>query len=152
MSLWCLQFFRKMNLKTLIFAPAYWGRNFSFVFWKNWKHKSPFEINRPIKAKRYVLDAQRENNGWNFDNLYIDQIIKFVKEENTSAEPLNFETYMKKLQEAYVKEVIVLFNLNPGHLDSTPEYFCDAFGLCRFLTKTIISDTTPESKITAGEI
>ena len=114
--------------------------------------KSPFEINRPIKAKRYVLDAQRENNGWNFDNLYIDQIIKFVKEENTSAEPLNFETYMKKLQEAYVKEVIVLFNLNPGHLDSTPEYFCDAFGLCRFLTKTIISDTTPESKITAGEI
>jgi len=105
-----------------------------------------------IKAKSYVLYAQRDNNGWNFDNLYIDQMIKFVNEENTSAEPLNFETYMKKLQEAYVKEVIGLFHLHPGHLDSTPEYFCEVFGFCEFLKKSTSSDTTPESKITAGEI
>ena len=25
------------NLKIQIFAPAYWSRNFSFVFWENWK-------------------------------------------------------------------------------------------------------------------
>ena len=39
MYFWCLQFFQKTNLKTLIFALAYWGRNFSFIFWKYWKHK-----------------------------------------------------------------------------------------------------------------
>ena len=31
----CLQFSQKTNLKMLIFAIAYWGRNFSFVFWEN---------------------------------------------------------------------------------------------------------------------
>ena len=35
----CLQFFQKTNLKILIFALAYLGRNFSFVFWKNWRNK-----------------------------------------------------------------------------------------------------------------
>ena len=38
MSFWSLQFSQKTNLKTQIFALAYWGRNFSFVFWENWKH------------------------------------------------------------------------------------------------------------------
>ena len=47
---WYLQFFHKINLKILIFAPAYWGRNFSFVFWKNWKSQIPFEINWPLSA------------------------------------------------------------------------------------------------------
>ena len=28
---------KKTNLKFLISALAYWGRNLSFVFWKNWK-------------------------------------------------------------------------------------------------------------------
>ena len=31
----------KTNLKTQIFALAYWGRNFSFVFWENWKNQNP---------------------------------------------------------------------------------------------------------------
>ena len=41
---------KKTNLKTLIFALAYWGRNFLFVFWKNLKHqkKRHFEINWPL--------------------------------------------------------------------------------------------------------
>ena len=39
MSFWCLQFFRKTNLKILIFY-------LSFVFWKNWKkQKSLVETN-----------------------------------------------------------------------------------------------------------
>ena len=32
-------------ISTQIFAQAYWGRNFSFVFWENWKNKIFFEIN-----------------------------------------------------------------------------------------------------------
>ena len=36
---WCLQFSPKTNLKMLIFALVYWGRNFSFVFWENWINK-----------------------------------------------------------------------------------------------------------------
>ena len=35
----------------LIFALAYWGRNFSFVFWGELKKtKSPFKINWPLEA------------------------------------------------------------------------------------------------------
>ena len=48
MSFWSLQFSQKMNLKTQIFALAYWGRTFSLVFWENWKKKCPFEINWPL--------------------------------------------------------------------------------------------------------
>ena len=37
---------KKMNLKMLIFALAYWGRNFLFVLLGELKKpKSPFEIN-----------------------------------------------------------------------------------------------------------
>ena len=44
-----LQSSQKTNLKMLIFALAYYGRNFSFVFWENWKQtKRPFEINWPL--------------------------------------------------------------------------------------------------------
>ena len=40
----------KMNLKMLIFALAYWGRNFLFVFLGELKKpKSPFEINWPLQ-------------------------------------------------------------------------------------------------------
>ena len=58
---------------------------------------------------------------------------------------------MEKMQEVYVKRVIEFFQLRPEDLDSTPEYFCEVFGFCEFLEKPTISDTTPESKITAGE-
>jgi hypothetical protein len=58
---------------------------------------------------------------------------------------------MKKMQESYVKRVIEFFQLRPEDLDSTPEYFCEVFGFCEFLKKPTISDTTLESKITAGE-
>ena len=40
MSFLCLQLFQKTNLKIQIFALAYWGRNFSFGFWKNWKKQN----------------------------------------------------------------------------------------------------------------
>ena len=40
MCFWCLQFSQKTNLKTQIFALAYWGRNFLFVFWENWQKQN----------------------------------------------------------------------------------------------------------------
>ena len=49
MSFWCTKFFQKTNLKLSMFALAYLGRNFSFVFWKDWKNKKRhFEINWPL--------------------------------------------------------------------------------------------------------
>ena len=46
---WCFQFSQKTNLKTQIFALAYLGGNFSFIFWENWKKsKFPFEIKWPL--------------------------------------------------------------------------------------------------------
>ena len=87
-----------------------------------------------------------------------------IREENKSVDVSafvrkrhNFEvrtlkTYMKIMQEAYVKRVIEVFNLRPEDLDITPEYFCE-IGFCHWqsLKKLTGSETTPESKITAGE-
>ena len=30
---------KKTNLKILIFVLGYWGKKFSFFFWKNWKNQ-----------------------------------------------------------------------------------------------------------------
>jgi hypothetical protein len=63
----CLQFFQKINLKILIFALAYWDRNFLFFFWKNLKTRKVLSkltdlilsINRNSQFffKRYDLET-----------------------------------------------------------------------------------------------
>ena len=40
------------------------------------------------------------------------------------------------MQEAYTKRVIEVFKLKPGDLDTTPQYFCEVFEFCEFLTGT----------------
>ena len=62
-----------------------------------------------------------------------------IIEENKSVDVSafdNFEvrtlkTYMKIMQEAYVKRVIEIFHLRPEDLDITPEYFCE-IGFCNW--------------------
>ena len=46
-------------------------------------------------------------------------------------------TYIKKKQEAFVKRVIEVFQIKPEDLDTTPEYFCGVFGLCKFQTRPL---------------
>jgi len=92
--------------------------------------------------------------------ICIMNLAQGIIEENKSVDVSafdNFEvrtlkTYMKIMQEAYVKRVIEIFHLRPEDLDITPEYFCE-IGFCNWqsLKKLTSSDTTPESKITAGE-
>ena len=66
----CFQFFQKSNLKIQIFALAYWGRNFSFVFWKNWK-------NQNVLSKLTDLE-----NGSFFPKTF-DILAKIVNENQT---------------------------------------------------------------------
>ena len=40
------------------------------------------------------------------------------------------------MQEAYVKRVIKVFKLKPEDLGTTPQYFCEVFEFCEFLTGT----------------
>ena len=46
-------------------------------------------------------------------------------------------TYIKKIQEAFVKRVIEVFQIKPEDSDTTPEYFCGVFGFCKFQTRTL---------------
>ena len=47
---------KKTNLKTKSFILDYWGRNFLFVFWENWKkQKCPYEINWPLLTYLIVV-------------------------------------------------------------------------------------------------
>jgi len=147
-------------IKDLISGPVDPDLEIKIAEIQNWIRKSSqkFDANSYFsKATRYVL-AHGDDAGWTFDESIskesVDEMIKKINEEQgaiTSVEALNFETYMEKMQEVYVKRVIEFFQLRPEDLDSTPEYFCEVFGFCEFLEKPTISDTTPESKITAGE-
>ena len=62
---WCLQFSQKTNLKMLIFAPAYWSRNFSFVFWENSKIQRALskltDLQLPHIASRRVNYTPHQN-------------------------------------------------------------------------------------------
>ena len=57
---------------------------------------------------------------------------------------------MKKMQEAYVKRVIEVFQLSPGDFETTPEYFWEVLEFCQFLkrpTNIDISDDQLEALI-----
>ena len=51
---WCLQFSQKTNLKTQIFAQAYWGRIFLFVFWENWKKQNVLSKSTDLYQHRQI--------------------------------------------------------------------------------------------------
>ena len=95
-------------------------------------------------------------------SICILNLAQTIIEENKSVDAFvtkgrNFEVrtlkkYMEIMQKAYVKRVIEIFHLRPEDLDIIPEYFCE-IGFCQWqsLKKLTGSETTPESKITAGE-
>jgi len=62
----------------------------------------------------------------------------------TSAEISVLQAHTMATQEAYVKRVIEIFDLDPVDLDATPEIFCDVFGVCQSTPTTTLS-TTSES-------
>ena len=65
------------------------------------------------------------------------------KGDVTSAELLTLQMYTLAMQEAYVKQVIEVFKLKPQDLGTTPQYFCEVFKFCEFVTsKTTTTSTT----------
>ena len=46
------------------------------------------------------------------------------------------------MKEAYVKRVIEVFKLKPKDLGTTPQYFCDVFEFCEFLSSTTTTTST----------
>ena len=79
------------------------------------------------------------------------EIAKLLIKDNTH-QALLLKIFIMKLQEAYVKRVIEVFQLKPEDLDDTPEHFCEVFEFCEFLPST--TTTTTETTYTiplAGE-
>ena len=72
-------------------------------------------------------------------------IAKRIAEENKSSEGLNLKTYLKIMQDAYIKRVAKVFELKPEDLDTT----CKVLGTCHFLKPA--PETKPESKIIEDE-
>ena len=60
-QMFCFQIFQKTRLKFFyFFALAYWGRNFSFAFWENWKKpKFSFQINWPLEGKQASMQIHQ---------------------------------------------------------------------------------------------
>merc|ERR1711936_925373 len=73
---------------------------------------------------------------------------KSDKGEVTSAELSTLQTYTMAMQEAYVKRVIEVFNLKPEDLGTNPQYFCEVFEFCEFLTSTTSTTSTTTTTIT----
>ena len=76
--------FSSSKKQFLIFALAYWGRNFSFGFLKNWKNqRSPFKMNQPsvnVKPMRkiaqiFVAFSEKLNFTYYGCSLYFVQVL-----------------------------------------------------------------------------
>ena len=75
----------------------------------------------------------------NDSNLSNEDIAKLFLEkidngEVTPAQLSRLQAYTTALQEAYIKRVIKVYNLKPEDLGLTPEYFCEVYEFCEFLT------------------
>ena len=71
--------------------------------------------------------------------------------EITPAQLSTLQAYTTALQEAYIKRVIKVYNLKPEDLGLTPEYFCEVYEFCEFLTAETTgkpTDSTPETTTT----
>ena len=92
-----------------------------------------------------MADILGLQNNPNVSTLSTDDMAKIFQEnmdkgEVTSAELLTLQMYTLAMQEAYVKRVIELFKLKPEDLGTTPQYFCEVFEFCEFVTS--INTTT----------
>ena len=74
------------------------------------------------------------------------EIAKLLIKDKTH-QALLLKIFIMKLQEAYVKRVIEVFQLKPEDLDDTPEHFCEVYEFCEFLKKPTSSDMTSDSNL-----
>ena len=92
----------------------------------------------------------------NDSNLSNEDIAKLFLEkidngEVTPAQLSTLQAYTTALQEAYIKRVIKVYNLKPEDLGLTPEYFCEVYEFCEFLTAETTGkpiDSTTETTTT----
>ena len=92
----------------------------------------------------------------NDSNLSNEDISKLFLEkidsgEITPAQLATLQAYTTALQEAYIKRVIKVYNLKPEDLGLTPEYFCEVYEFCEFLTAKTTGkpiDSTTETTTT----
>ena len=96
------------------------------------------------KIQQILVDVF--NLSYDSSSKYIMEIAKKILEKNKSAEVLIFKTHLKKMQEAYVKQMTKVFGLRPENFEATPEYFCEVFGLCEFLKKPLSSEEKENRK------
>ena len=117
-------------------------------FVKCWEFFFVFHLSRnklwlaDVFGKTYLRDP-------NVSKLYVEtnyEIAKLLIKDNTH-QALLLKIFIMKLQEAYVKRVIEVFQLKPEDLDDTPEHFCEVFEFCEFLKKPTSSDMTFDSKL-----
>ena len=63
----------------LIFALAYWCRNFSFVFWENWNNqKAIFEINWLLVVKQVERPVRSTNGKQTINAFFYTQKLKII--------------------------------------------------------------------------
>ena len=105
---------------------------------------SYFSTQMESKIQKILVDVFKLSH--DSSSKYIMEIAKKIFEKNKSAEVLIFKAHMKKMQEAYVKQMTKIFGLRPEDFDATPEYFCEVFGLCEFLKKPLSSDEKENRK------
>ena len=54
------------------------------------------------------------------------------------------------IHQEYVRKIIELLQLNPEDFNTTPDYFCEVFQACQFLTTVTESQTEPKLITTQG--
>ena len=139
-------------------AQSYTASNWRKLTAEDVDNFSQYSSKLEAGIRKKITEVLGLENDPNLSTDVMDKIFqeKSNKGEVTSAESSTLQMYKMAMKEAYVKRVIEVFKLKPKDLEMTPQYFCEVFEFCEFLssTKTTTSTTTTTMETTsifAGE-
>merc|ERR1712002_710726 len=136
--------------------------NFNVSFYKeaqkyteaHWREMTVVDANTFSQYSLYMENGIRQKMAEFAGNpdLSFEEMTKLIQKkiddgEITSAEISTLQKHTLATQEAYVKRVINIFDLGPDDLDTTPEYFCEVFEFCKFLTAPTSSTTSETTTV-----
>ena len=95
-----------------------------------------------LRKKITIVLGLEKNSNLSTDVMDKIFLEKSDKGEVTSADSSTLQAYKMAMKEAYVKRVIEVFKLKPKDLEMTPQYFCEVFEFCEFLSSTTTTTST----------
>ena len=135
---------QKFNQSFYQKAQSYTASNWRKLTAEDVEGFSQYSSKLEAGIRKKITEVLGLENDPNLSTDVMDKIFqeKIKKGEVTSAESSTLQMYKMAMKKAYVKRVIEVFKLKPKDLGTTPQYFCDVFEFCEFLSSTTTTTST----------